>query len=383
VSPKDNKRGRVKRQSIAPQPKGTARSESVDSLAFALAYTSGVIAPYVMDGIKGALSRLGYRVVHYTPDLLDRLYPRTAGDSTDRTAILGANLKRWAAKNGIIAVIGYGGNLLCKTDEHDHFIQPCILAGIPSVSLWYDRPFDTLYKYGRDAPLSWDTAFWQQTCFDRKYIDDLRADGFENVHYLPLATDDRLFRPLAGAELDAALAKHASDAVFVGSYTELRADALSRIRQASSLTRIAVYGNEGWRTNARTAALYRGAVAYGADLNAVYCASKVVINLDTPQLVTSLNNRVFDALAGGNLIITEDKPDAHLHFEPGRDLLVYASMDELARLVSAVTASPESYAGFAVCGREKVVEKHTWTARVRQLIKMVAPIFGWKVVEAH
>ena len=351
--------------------------------AIALAYTSGVIAPYVMDGIKEALTMLGFRIVLYTPDLLDRLYKATDGPSTDRIPYLGAALKRWAARNGVIAVIGYGGNLLCKIDDQPDFIQPCVVAGIPSVSLWYDRPFDILYKYGREAPLTWNTAFWQQTCFDKKYIADLQTDGFQNVHYLPLGTNERIFQPLSGRALSDAAEKYSTEAVFVGSYTELRAETMKRLSDSCGEARIAIFGDDGWRADERTSRCFRGGVKYGTELNAVYCASKVVINLDTPQLIISLNNRVFDALAGGNLIVTENKPDALDHFEPRKDLLVYTTIEELADLVNAVCDSPDAYSTLPARGREKVLAYHTWTKRVRTLLRLVAPAFEWKIVDAE
>jgi glycosyltransferase involved in cell wall biosynthesis len=360
-----------------PAASGVHGTKQVSS--FAVASTSGVIAPYVLDGFRKAVTKIGYGIVDYTPMLLQTFYPDRVHDFLDKRAVLGANLNHWSVKNKVIAILGYGANLFLKTDDFPHHLLPCALAGIPGITLWYDDPHPLLYKYGKDAPISWNRSLWRQTCFDGEYIRQLNGDGFDNLHYLPLATDPDIFHQLDSGLYSEQINEHESDAVFVGSFTQLRADVLSSIIKRIPGLALAIYGDKQWKTDSRVAGYHRGSVDYGEPLNVVYAASKIVINLDTPQLLTSVNNRIFDALAGGNLIITEDKPDVHRHFKEGEDLLVYRGVDDLAEQLRQVLHEPDRFAILPVNGRRKVLENHTWDNRLRELLKQVAPHFGWKI----
>ena len=80
--------------------------------------------------------------------------------------------------------------------------------GLPLASWFVDNPHLILFDY--DHPGADNTAIFS---FDAGNLDAMRDRGFRHVHYLPLATDPKRFRPGAGA----APPEWSADISFVGS----------------------------------------------------------------------------------------------------------------------------------------------------------------------
>jgi spore maturation protein CgeB len=79
---------------------------------------------------------------------------------------------------------------------------------LPAASWFVDSPLMILNRDGTNR-----SPFCSIFLWDSDYISEVKTLGFENVHYLPLATDEQIFRPDAGKAASAAVP---CDCGFVG-----------------------------------------------------------------------------------------------------------------------------------------------------------------------
>ncbi len=101
----------------------------------------------------------------------------------------------------------------------------------------------------------------------------------------------------------------------------------------------------------------------------VYGRSRLVLN---QSAAGELNFRVFEAMACGAALLTEDVQNGLAElFTSGQDLLVYRRGDaaDAARVARAALADP-NLGTMAASGRRKVLARHTVTARAREVLAL-------------
>jgi spore maturation protein CgeB len=79
-----------------------------------------------------------------------------------------------------------------------------------------------------------------------------------------------------------------------------------------------------------------------------------------------VSNRLFDALACGTPVISDDLVEIDELF--AGSVLEYHDADELRELVEAALSDPIAARGRAARGRELVLEHHTFEHRARELL---------------
>ncbi len=105
------------------------------------------------------------------------------------------------------------------------------------------------------------------------------------------------------------------------------------------------------------------------DFAPIFARSRLVLN---QSAAGELNFRVFEALASGAALLTEDVGNGLRDlFTPGRDLLTYRRGDpvEAARLALQALDDPNLPA-IAASGRDKALSRHTVLARARTLLAL-------------
>lgn len=97
----------------------------------------------------------------------------------------------------------------------------------------------------------------------------------------------------------------------------------------------------------------------------LYQNHRVVLNVRNEANVEyGLNQRSFEPLACGAVVLNDDLADVPLCFEPGREMLVYRDADELNAWVARLRQEPELARRIAAAGRQRVLAEHTWAHRV-------------------
>ena len=85
------------------------------------------------------------------------------------------------------------------------------------------------------------------------------------------------------------------------------------------------------------------------------------------NVLAGLNQRNFEPCLAGAALITDDQPDLALCFEPGREVLVWRSVDELNDLHVRVLRDPAGAEALGARGRARVLAEHTYARRLETL----------------
>ncbi|MBA3544539.1 MAG: glycosyltransferase, partial [Chthoniobacterales bacterium] len=157
-----------------------------------------------------------------------------------------------------------------------------------------------------------------------------------------------------------------SDYCFTGSYWQFEREIASLLQpERLEPFQFALFGG-GWETHPTLQIYARGFVPY-VHLPDVYASTRVVI--DDANHVTkewgSLNSRVFDALASGALVITNNQAGAAEVFDG--ELPVYRSAGELEALLRYYLEKDAERSELVDRLRQKVIAHHTYRQRARAL----------------
>ncbi|HOO55526.1 MAG TPA: glycosyltransferase [bacterium] len=299
---------------------------------------------------------------------------------------------------------------------------------IPIVSWFVDDP---TYHITPDVMFEKFVAF----TWDRAFIDHLSNTGCKIVEYLPLATNPARFRRVpadrpecepfrcdisfVGSSLKTGsilekiktglqkelrdiyvecIEKHAvpphtpvpelleqaeknkgvtiqsNDRLKLAKTLAVESMMLYRARAINSISEFSphVYGDEGWGSLLDPGAEYRGPIDYMENLNLLYSASEINLNLSKSQLVTSVNQRVFDAPACGGFVLTDYREDAELLFDPGTELAVFRTGGELREMAGRFLRDEKQRKERARNTRRRVLSEHTYKHRMKTLIETIS-----------
>ncbi len=303
---------------------------------------------------------------------------------------------------------------------------------LPAASWYVDSP--NLIIKGSNANIS---PFVSVFVWDRGYVQDLRKMGFENVHYLPLAADETVFKPL---ELSSAERKrYAAEAGFIGdsmcepvrrwlqkvpfwceplveelasaiqtgrasfssaleqwdvpeevkgfSQKEMldfegavlwRATQLYRLDCVKSLAGFEhrIHGDEGWQNLLGPRFKVRPRLAYYTELPRFYNACRVNLNATSRQMASAVNQRVFDVPASGGFLLTDHQDELAELFETGTEVVSYQDPGEIARLVKYYLENASAARAIAFRARARVLTEHTYRHRLESMIGQMRRTFG-------
>ena len=105
-------------------------------------------------------------------------------------------------------------------------------------------------------------------------------------------------------------------------------------------------------------------VAYG-----VMASSPATLNIHSNQ--DGFTMRTFEAPGVGALQII-DRPDVDRYYEPGKEVLVYESLDELVEISQRIFHDPKWAAEIRRAGHERTMAEHTFDQRVKILEQLWA-----------
>lgn len=214
---------------------------------------------------------------------------------------------------------------------------------------WFDRWAGTKSLHDYDIFL----------CSCRKGLDFISRKG-KKAHFFPIATNEKRFSPEADNKAEKC------DYCFTGHKWSVTRDIEEMLKPAEVEYRFAVYGNN-WDDHDKFGKYWKGFVPY-RELASIYSNARVVID-DAVNGITkpwgSMNSRVFDALASGALVITNNTVGARELFD-GK-LPTYTTKEELQTLLGMYLGNESSRIKLASALRRVVLDEHTYTARACQL----------------
>jgi GT2 family glycosyltransferase/spore maturation protein CgeB len=193
--------------------------------------------------------------------------------------------------------------------------------------------------------------------------DIVEAESSQVAHLFPLATNPERF---ARRRPDEAMR---SNALFVGNYWHQPRDIIPALLLAGRQHDVRLHG-ANWEDVPELATRTRGPLDY-EQLPLAYSSVNVVID-DTAghtKPYGAVNSRVFDALATGTLVFTDNEAGAEEIFD-GR-LPVWRTPEDLLDLLEQVRRDPGAYAGLTAELRAHVLAHHTYAARGTELRELL------------
>lgn len=232
----------------------------------------------------------------------------------------------------------------------DAFELPKVPRGIVSVAWvrnWTDRWISRPWFDDYDIVLA-------SSARSKEIIEERSA---KSARLFPLATNPDRFSSSAASPVH--------DAVFVGSYWEEPRRIAEALPQVADELDIRVYGH-GWH---KTRALERFAPepAEYADLPEIYTSANVVID-DTAHHARpyeAVNARVFDALAAGSVVISDNEPGIREMFDD--EFPTWSDAEELEEWITTLRDDPRKRQEIQQKYRSEVLRSHTYERRATQL----------------
>lgn len=152
-----------------------------------------------------------------------------------------------------------------------------------------------------------------------------------------------------------------------------RAASNRRVRILSALAthgiEVSVWGDEGWKKALPEEARYCGPAGHLHELNKIYNAAK--INLDINRLYQEdiVTMRVFDVLACKGFVLADSAEDLAELFDVGQEVISYRSPSEAASLIEHFLANEQDRKDVAAAGYKRVLRDHTITKRVQHMLQ--------------
>jgi spore maturation protein CgeB len=115
--------------------------------------------------------------------------------------------------------------------------------------------------------------------------------------------------------------------------------------------------------------------AWGLDAYRALAAGRICINRHEAIAGDYANNmRLFEATGVGTLLITDAKKNLPDLFEPGREVVVYRSDDELLELVRYYVEHAGEGRAIAAAGQRRTLAEHTYRHRLAKLVELLSAL---------
>lgn len=222
--------------------------------------------------------------------------------------------------------------------------------------------------------------FWSYARFlfplhDFMVTNDRRVKGFYDAIRMP-----SFLHPYAQVGAAPAIPPKSFDVAYVGHAMNLRVQAVRSLRALG--VDIRCWG-PGWLAHPDLFGGDSGGVAFDPATGALspgqmqraYGAARFGIDLsglDGGQ--PALRNRDFEIPLSGALLLTPPKPGLAECFVPGREILVYRTLDEAARLVRTLSSEPRRLARMTTAGHARARAEHSGEGARRGMWEAIAPV---------
>lgn len=228
--------------------------------------------------------------------------------------------------------------------------------GKPIYNFYPDVSFADHGPYIPMALRYYDCVFTTKSFHGTKEIQDFNIKDMVHVRH---GFDPEVHRPvrLSPAQIE----HYGCDVSFVGCWSPEKEQLISHILAHRSNLKIVVYGI-GWKyassgfKKAMGKNLRPG--VFGDELAVVYNASRVNLGLlskavGDPAMSDQTTARTFQIPASKSFMLHEDTPEVRSYFQPGREIMLFSSEDDLIVKLDMVLSDDKLRETIKVCGYER------------------------------
>ncbi len=237
------------------------------------------------------------------------------------------------------------------------------------VAFWFMEDFRVLEYWKNFAPL-YDHFFYIQRGEFPAMLDKM---GMKRRHYLPLAADPELHRPvnMTPAERE----ELGSQISFVGAGYYNRQHFFLQLLDED----FKIWGTE-WNTASALGRVMprKNQRISTEDCVKIFNASNININLHSSSYHTGVNPhgdfvnpRTFEIAASGAFQLVDPRAELPALFHIGREIDTFSDIGELRRKMKYYLERPEERRAMAQAGRERVLKEHTYRHRMEEMLEKV------------
>ncbi len=298
---------------------------------------------------------------------------------------------------------------------------------MPLASWYVDSPKLIIEAFQKNVS-PWMSIF----LWDKTYIEHMKAMGFDSVQYLPLGTNERMFKPLTVRKHRKKLNKYRCDVSFVGNsmvepvekwmekvnnnvrpvidrisrefvrsgniFEILRDDEKRKINELSAREKmdfeaaviwkatmnyrlecmsglkkygLRIYGDKDWERLLDNRVEIRNPLNYYKELPLLYNACKINFNATSLQMKEAVNQRVFDVPACSAFLLTDHQESLHELFDTGSEVVTYKDKEEIPGLVKYYLDNPSARDRIVERARSRVLNEHTYKHRLNSMIEFM------------
>jgi spore maturation protein CgeB len=229
-------------------------------------------------------------------------------------------------------------------------------AGVSHLVAWWGDPPANMRQMGLLA------AEWDVVCFkDPDAVAKFRRVGV-NAHLLFEAFNPAWHRPLASCAHDRV--------VVAGNFYAYRQFLVRKLFDAG--VPMDLYGERLPRwVDPEIAKQHRGRAVFKEEKSLVFGEALACLNSMSIAEGNSLNCRAFEVAGAAGLQLIEHRPIIERAFEPGKEVLVFDSMDELLEHIKWARRFPGDAARVRQAGHRRALGEHTYEHRMRTLLELV------------
>ncbi len=241
-------------------------------------------------------------------------------------------------------------------------------AGIITV-LWFVEDY-LRFTYWREMSRYYDFVF---TIQQGECLDLIKKAGAGEVHYLPMAADPGIHRPLILSEEDKA--RWGSQLSFVGAGYYNRTQVFASFADMP----IKIWGTEWPSCKPFTDLVQEQGRRLSPDeYIKIFNATDININLhsstergDVDPSGDFVNPRTFELAACGAFQLVDERSLLGEVFESGKEVVTFRTSKELKEKIAYYLERPEERKAIAEAGRARVLRDHTYQARLKQMLSYI------------
>ena len=227
-----------------------------------------------------------------------------------------------------------------------------------------------LFPYGLRMAPHYDVFFHIQ---DDEFAQQLHAAGARNIHYLPLAADPEIHRPL---ELnDEEQAEFGSDLSHVGAGYPNRRKFFPSLLDFD----FKLWGNNWEQPGALARIVQRSGERISTDDSVkIFNATKINLNLHSAMHVDGVNPdgdfvnpRTFELAACGAFQLVDERRLLNRIFQVGKEIITFSDLKDCREKINYYLAHPEEAKAIAMAARQVVLSQHTYVHRMHEALAVI------------
>lgn len=114
-------------------------------------------------------------------------------------------------------------------------------------------------------------------------------------------------------------------------------------------------------------------VDYRTEMSAVFCASKINLNITSPNINTGIPLRVWDILSVGGFVLSDYRPEYDGLLQNGHDIVLFDGLEDLSQKVDYYLNHEEERRQIAQNGYERVLQGNNYSSRMETILHSIKP----------